>query len=123
MQKKKVIFVEDDAFLSQIFTKALEDAGYDVISPRSAEECLKVSEREKPDLFLLDIILPHMDGFELIEELQKNQNLRQIPILIITNLSNKEDIDKAKSMGVAGYLIKAHTLPADVVAKIQTILN
>ncbi len=123
MEKKKVIFVEDDAFLSQIFTKALDLAGYDVISVSSGEECLKIAEREKPDLFLLDIILPHMDGYELMEELQKNENLRQLPILVITNLSNKEDVDKTKAMGVAGYLIKAHTLPEDVVAKIQSILN
>ncbi|MBD3281901.1 response regulator [Candidatus Uhrbacteria bacterium] len=123
MEKVKIVFIEDDAFLAQIYTKALDQAGYDVALAQNGEEGLKLIEREHPSLILLDILLPHMDGFEVLETLKSRPALQPIPVLVITNLGNKEDVDRAASLGAAGYLIKAHALPKDVVGKIQTILG
>jgi len=122
MEKQKVLFIEDDAFLAKIYTKAIEDAAYDSILAGTGEEGLKLAEREKPSIILLDILLPHMDGFEFLEKIKSNPDLNSIPVLVITNMSGREDVERANSLGAAGYLIKAHTLPKDVVRKIQSIL-
>ncbi len=123
MQKQKILFIEDDAFLARIYTKALDEAGYDISLCSNAEEGVKMLERERPDLILLDILLPHMDGFEFLEQIKANPDSQSIPVLVLTNMGNKEDVDRANQLGVSGYLIKAHTLPKDAVGKIQTILN
>ncbi len=122
MEKKKILFIEDDAFLAQIYTKAIEDASFETILAGTGEEGLKMAEREKPSLILLDILLPHMDGFEVLEQLKANPSLNSIPVLVITNMGGREDVERANSLGAAGYLIKAHTLPKDAVRKIQSIL-
>jgi CheY-like chemotaxis protein len=82
-----------------------------------------LAEREKPAIILLDILLPHMDGFEFLEKIKADPALRSIPILVITNMSGREDVERANSLGATGYLIKAHALPKDVVRKIQSILD
>lgn len=123
MAKEKILFIEDDAFLAQIYTKAIVDASYDVILAGSGEEGLKLAEREQPVMILLDILLPHMDGFEVLEKLKAHPTLSTVPVLVITNMGNREDVERANSMGADGYLIKAHTLPKDVVRKIESIIT
>ncbi len=123
MSKKLILFIEDDAFLTQIYTKALEDAGYEVITATSGEEGIKQAERNAPDLIILDIVLPHAHGYEIMETLKNNQKTSAIPILVLTNMSGQEDVSEASRFGVAGYLIKAHTLPEDVVRKIASLLQ
>jgi DNA-binding response OmpR family regulator len=122
MEKQKVLFIEDDAFLARIYTQAIEEASYEAILAATGEEGLKLAEREKPAIILLDILLPHMDGFEVLEKLKETESLKSIPVLMITNMGGREDVEKANSLGAAGYLIKAHTLPKDVVRKIQSTL-
>lgn len=123
MQKKKILFIEDDAFLAKIYIKALDEAGYETNLCSNAEEGIKMLEREQPDLVLLDILLPRTDGFEFLERIKASPDSQNIPVLALTNMSNKEDVDRANQLGVSGYLIKAHTLPKDAVSKIQTIVG
>jgi CheY-like chemotaxis protein len=122
MDKQKILFIEDDAFLAQIYSKAIEEASYEIMLAGTGEEGLKLAEREKPALILLDILLPHMDGFEVLEKLKANPILNPIPVIIISNMGGREDVERANQLGAASYLIKAHTLPKDTVRKIQAIL-
>ncbi len=123
MNKQLVLFIEDDAFLAQIYSKALEDAGYEVITAMSGEEGIKQAERNLPDLILLDIILPHAHGFEVMENLKSNEKTQDVPVLILSNMSGQEDVSEAARLGAAGYIIKAHALPQDVVRKITSLLE
>ncbi len=123
MNKQTILFIEDDAFLAQIYSKALEDAGYEVITAGTGEEGIKQAERNVPDLILLDIILPHAHGFEVMEHLKTNEKTQAIPILVLTNMSGQEDVSEASRLGAAGYMIKAHALPEEVVRKITSLLQ
>jgi DNA-binding response OmpR family regulator len=123
MNKPIVLFIEDDAFLTRIYSKALEDAGYEVILASTGEEGIKQAERNNPNIILLDIILPHAHGFEIMEHLKTNDKTANIPILVLTNLSGQEDVIEASRLGASAYMIKAHALPEEVVRKIASLLK
>ena len=118
MEKKKILFIEDDAFLAKIYTQAIEEASFETILASSGEDGLKLARRAKPDLILLDILLPHMNGFEVLETLKSDPSLSAIPVLMLTNMATREDVERADSLGATGYLIKAHTLPKEAVKKV-----
>jgi DNA-binding response OmpR family regulator len=84
---------------------------------------LKLAMKEKPDLVLLDLNLPIMDGFQVLEELKKSPDTKDIPVLVLTNYGQKENVDKCLNLGAEDYLIKAHFVPSEVVARIKKILD
>lgn len=117
--------VEDDSFFSAIYARALEADGFDVDVALSAEEGLKQVVKNPPHLILLDLRLhaSGMDGFEFLEHVRNDPSSSAIPVLILTNLGQREDVERAKELGAAGYLIKAHTMPAQAVAEIKSHLH
>lgn len=119
----RVLIVDDDAFLSGIYATKLEMDGFAVLSARDGEEGLKAAAKERPDLILLDVLMPKLDGFEVLKRLKENPETKGIPVIMLTNLGQKEDIEKGMSEGAADYLIKAHFVPAEAVAKIKAILK
>lgn len=122
-KKVKVLIVDDDAFLSGIYATKLELDGFEVATARDGEEGLKAAMREKPDLILLDVLMPKLDGFEVLKRLKADEETKKIPVIMLTNLGQKEDIEKGLQDGAVDYLIKAHFVPAEAVDKIKKVLN
>ncbi|MDD3190479.1 MAG: response regulator [Candidatus Pacebacteria bacterium] len=121
---KKILVVEDEATLQKALIEVLEQAEYEVASALDGERGWELAVEEKPDLILLDIILPKMDGFEVLRNLKGNPETAKIPIIILTNLSDLNDIQKALDLGANTYLVKADFHLEDVLRKIeQTLTN
>ncbi len=122
-KKTKILIVDDDAFLSGIYATKLEIEQFDVVIARDGEEGLKAAAREKPDLVLLDVLMPKLDGFEVLEKLKADPKTKAIPVIMLTNLGQKEDVERAIQEGAADYLIKAHFVPSEAVEKIKNVLK
>jgi len=120
---KKILLVEDDAFVSDIYQTKLAHEGFEVIVSRNGLEAVKKLEELVPDLILLDIIMPYMDGIEVLKKIKSNEALKEIPVILLTNLSEKEKIDEALGIGANDYLIKSHFTPSEVVGKINALLK
>jgi len=117
------MLVEDDKFLSRMYVDKLsQEGGFKIEAWASGEAAWPAILKEKPDLILLDIILLDMNGVQLLKRLKENQELRNIPVLMLTNLNEKDYINEALSLGAEGYLIKAQFTPNEVVDKIKQIL-
>lgn len=108
--KKIVLLVDDDALIVRMYQNKLDQDGYKVKTAFNGEEALIQIMKEKPDLILLDVMMPKMNGVETLKALKKESNTRLIPVIILTNLGdNPEDIENAKSLGALDYLIKSQT--------------
>lgn len=121
--KKKVLIVDDDAFLSGIYATKLELEGFEVVSARDGEEGVKMALKEKPDIILMDVLMPKLDGFEALKRVKGDPETKAIPVIMLTNLGQKEDVEKGLQEGAADYLIKAHFVPAEAVEKIKAVLG
>lgn len=120
--KKAILLVEDDEFLAELYATKLNLEGFKVALASDGDRGLKALKESKPDLVLLDIILPKMDGFELLKKMKADKNLKDVPVILLTNLSQKDEVKKGLELGANDYLIKAHFMPSEVVKKIkQTI--
>lgn len=120
---KKILIIEDDEFLLRMYTAKLTLEGYRVISAVDGDKGIRSAIKHNPDLILLDLILPKKDGFEVLKELKAKSETKNIPVLVLTNLGQKQDIDRCFALGVTDYLIKAHFIPSEVVVKINRILE
>jgi DNA-binding response OmpR family regulator len=120
---KKVLIVEDDQFLRDLIVRKLEDEGFVIFQAIDGEEGLGILREKKPDLVLLDLILPGMDGFEVLKQAKEDKSVAHIPILILSNLGQRDDVDKGVNLGAADYLIKAHFTPSQVVQEINKLLT
>ena len=121
--KKKVLVAEDDPSFSQILSSRLTRAGIEVVKAKDGEEALRVIRETKPDLILLDLILPgKYDGFEVLQKIQEDPTLDNRPIVIISNLGQESDIQRVKQLGAVEYFVKAKTSIDDLIKKIGGIL-
>ncbi len=115
----KILIVEDDKFLQVVLEKKLMEIGYQVIKAFDGEEGLEKVITEKPDLILLDMILPKKSGFLFLEEIKKDPELAKIPVVVMSALAQEEDIKKAFSLGIIDYFVKAKISLDDLVNKIK----
>ena len=122
-KKSKILLVEDDNFLVEMYTTKFELEGFEVISAEDGQKGLDMIKREEPDIILLDILMPKMDGFAVLDALKKDKTTVDIPVILLTNLGQKDDVKKGFEKGAVGYLIKAHFMPSEVVDKIKKILK
>jgi len=120
---KKILIIEDDKLLRKVIGKKLVMENYKVVEAMDGEEGLKFSESEQPDLILLDLVLPEIDGFEVLARLKKNPNTLKIPVIILSNLGDEEKVEKGLKLGAVDYLIKAQLNPGDIINKIKKVLN
>ncbi|MDP4010365.1 MAG: response regulator transcription factor [Candidatus Spechtbacteria bacterium] len=120
---KKILLVEDDPFLSEIYITKFEEAGYVVEVADDGEKGFQKIKTSNPDIVLLDIILPKMTGLEILESAKRDNALKDIPVIILSNLGSDDDTNKALELGAKGYLIKSQYTPSEVVAKVEEILN
>ncbi len=121
--KKTILLVEDDAFLAGIYVTKLGLEGFTVLQAADGAAGLAMARQELPDLVLLDILIPKMDGFAVLEALKKDAKTAGIPVVMLTNLGQKEDVDRGLALGAADYLIKAHFVPAETVSRIKKVLK
>lgn len=119
----KILVIEDDTFLRELIVQKLDQEGYDVEEAVDGKEGVKQALAQKPDIILLDLILPGIDGFEVLRQLKEDEALAPIPVLILSNLGQKEDIDKGMKLGAKDFLIKAHFTPGEIIEKIKNILG
>ena len=120
---KTILIVEDDKFLRELIAKKLIKENFEVSEAIDGEEGIKKIKEEKPDLILLDLILPGIDGFEVLSQMKKESTLASIPVIILSNLGQKEDVEKGLKMGAVDYLIKAHFTPGEIIDKIKATLR
>jgi DNA-binding response OmpR family regulator len=119
----KVLLVEDDPFLSNLLKVRLQKENVDVVLARDGEEALKKIEEDKPGLVLLDLILPKKSGFEILEKVSTDPQLKDMPIIILSNLGQTSDIQRGKELGAIEYYVKAKISIDDLVGKIKTFLS
>ena len=120
---KKILIIEDDSFLSEMYSTKLIQEGFETEIAINGKQGIDKIKDIKPDLVLLDIVLPKMDGFEILESVKKDPELKNIPIVLLTNLGQKNEIEKGLSLGADEYIIKAHFTPTAVVTKIKEVLK
>lgn len=121
--KKRILLVEDDKLLSELYSTKLTENGFEVEIALDGEEGLKKIKESKPDLVLLDIVLPKKDGFEILQAMNDDGSINSNVVIALTNLGQKEEVDKGMRLGAKDYIIKAHFTPTEVLAKIRKYLN
>jgi len=119
----KILIIEDDNFLLSLIVEKFTQLGFDAEAAADGEEGLNKILNNKYDLILLDMILPKMDGFKVLEEVKKNQSLKNLPIIVTSNLYDKNDIDRALSLGASDYIIKAYNSPENIVDRVKAFLQ
>ena len=115
----KILVVEDDEFLTKIYKMTLNQEGHSVTTTKDGYEGLKALKENKPDIILLDLLLPQKDGFEFLKEVKEDKKFKNIPVLILTNLGQESDVKKAKALGADDYIIKANVEIEDVIKKVN----
>ncbi len=120
---KKILIIEDDKFLRELVVKKLKDEGYQTEGAVDGEEGLEKVKKNPPDLILLDLILPGVDGFEVLSKIKEEATLSSIPVIILSNLGQKEEVEKGLKLGAVDYLIKAHFTPGEIIEKIKAVLK
>lgn len=120
---KKILFIEDESALQKTFGEVLTKEGYEMISALDGKTGLRLAKEKKPDLILLDLILPRMHGFDVLKELKEDEKTKDIPIIILTNLENAEDIQKALELGARTYLVKANYTLEEVIRKVKETIE
>ena len=118
----KVLIIEDDEFLSSLVKARLEKEGYEVRRVFDGLEAFELLREYTPDMIILDLIMPRMSGFELLEAISVDAQLNRIPVVTLTNLGQEEDIQKAKTLGVREYFIKARTSIDEIVKTVKNIV-
>ena len=118
----KILFIEDDPLIVKIYTTRLTADGYQVFSAENGEEGLKVAEKEIPDIIILDVMMPKIDGFGVLEKLRAHEQLKSKPVLVYSNLGQDEEIERAKKMGATEFIVKANLSPTEMVEKIKQYL-
>lgn len=123
MEKKKILVVEDDSVLRDVLIEKLGKSGYMVTGAEDGEVAMEEMKKEKPDLVLLDILMPKKNGMEVMEEMSKDDLLKTIPIIVVSNSGQPVEIDRAKRLGARDFLIKAVFEPNEVLDKVNVILK
>lgn len=119
----KILIVEEDKFLRELAANKIREAGYEMVEAANGQQGVEKAQQEKPNLILLDIVLPELDGYEVLRQLKEQEATKEIPVVMLSNLGGKEDVEKALSLGAADYLVKAHVTPEEIVEKIGKVLR
>jgi len=119
----KILFIEDETALQRTLSAVMEQAGHIVTNAYDGENGLELAQEAVPDLILLDLILPKMDGFSVLEKLKGNEKTKNIPVIVLTNLESVDDVEKVIGLGATTYLVKANYDLDDIAGKINEVLR
>ena len=122
-KKVHVLLVEDDTFLANIYKTKFDMEGFKVSVAENGQAGYDDAKKKNPDIILLDILLPKLDGFAVLQKLKADTDVKDIPVILLTNLGQKDDVSKGLDMGAEDYLIKAHFKPSEVVDKVKEVLK
>ncbi|MDD5433215.1 MAG: response regulator [Candidatus Pacebacteria bacterium] len=118
----KILIVEDDKFLRELINRKLQSENFETVLAADGESALDLASSQGPDVILLDLILPGINGFEVLSKIKADEATKTIPVIILSNLGQKDDIDKGIGAGAVDYLVKAHFTPNEIVEKINQTL-
>ncbi len=119
---KKILLVEDEPMLSNLLRQRLEKESFVVTTAHDGNEAVEILKKEKPDLILMDIILPKMSGFEVMEAMKGDPAIQAAPVVVVSNLGQESDVERGQSLGAVGYFVKAQMSVEDLVSKIKEFL-
>lgn len=119
---QKILIIEDDNMIRDMYTLKCSQEGFEVVAADNGEDGLAKAKSEHPDMILLDIILPKMDGFTVLKNVKEDESLKQVPVIMLTNLGQDGDVKKGLELGAVDYLIKANHTPQQVVDKVKSLL-
>lgn len=122
-QGKKILLVEDDKTLLDMYTLKFKQEGFVILTATDGLAGLEMAKKEKPAVILLDIMMPKMDGFAVLKELKKDPSTKNAPVLMLSNLGQKSDMEKGKKLGASDYVVKASMTPTQVVDKVKSYLK
>ena len=120
---KTILFIEDESALQKTFGEILSQEGYEMISALDGETGFDLAKLKKPDLILLDLVLPKLHGFEVLKQLKQNSETKEIPVIVLTNLEGMADVQKALDLGATTYLVKAQYRLEEIVEKVKKALS
>ncbi|HNZ84204.1 MAG TPA: response regulator, partial [Candidatus Pacearchaeota archaeon] len=120
---KKILFVEDEASLQRAIGESLKKAGYEVLSAIDGQQAMDQIKSQNFDLIVLDIVLPRIDGFEVLKKIKSDPEKKDIPVLVLTNLETSGDVQKALELGATNYLVKANYSLEQMIEKINSMLQ
>lgn len=121
--KIPILIIEDDKFLRELLSRKLENSGFSISVAIDGKEALKKIKEEEYKIILLDLVLPGIDGFEILRQIKKDPKASKVQVIILSNLGQQEEVEKGLKLGAADYLIKAHFTPDEIISKIENILN
>jgi len=122
LQKKLILVAEDDLFYANIYNAKLTAEGFEVVIAHNGDETIKFIQGRKPDILLLDLIMPEKDGFQTLEELRFNETTKDLKVIVLSNLGQEEDIKRAKAYGVLDYIVKSDISIQNLVKVIKDAL-
>ncbi|OGL85985.1 hypothetical protein A3I40_00430 [Candidatus Uhrbacteria bacterium RIFCSPLOWO2_02_FULL_48_12] len=122
-EKTKVLIVEDDSMILDMYVHKFEQEGFMVFHLDRGDGVVELAAKEQPHIILLDVIMPGLDGFSVLQELKVNSQTKNIPVVMLTNLGQDEDKTKGLTMGAIGYILKSNMTPGDVVKKAREFLK
>lgn len=122
LEGRKIMWVEDDQFLSDLIARKLSQQKSQLLFSRTGEEALKVLEQDQPDVILLDLLLPGISGFDVLKAVKSNNKLKDIPVIILSNFTQNNEIERTRAMGADRFLTKATVVLDDIVKEIQNVL-
>lgn len=120
---KKILYIEDETHLRKMLADLMRQAGFEVFEAPDGELGLKIISEEKPDLVLLDLILPKKDGFDILSEMRAKEETKNMPVVVLTNLEEKFDIERTMSYNVRAYWVKTNYKPEEIVEKVKEIFK
>mgnify|MGYP003796544629 CR=1 FL=1 len=123
MKTKRILIVEDDSFLQGLEADKLEKTGYSVITASTGEEAMKKINDPEIDLVLLDLILPNFDGLEILKKIRNSEHLKNVPVIVFSNLSEEKDQEKAKDLGANDFMVKSNFTLDELIEHINTALK
>jgi len=120
---KSILLIEDDPFIAEIYSTKLKEEGFEVDTVQEGKSAFKIIKEKKPDLLLLDVVLPNIDGWEILRKVKQTPELSHIKIIILSNLEERPEIEKGFQLGADKYLVKAHYTPKDVICEVKKVLT
>ena len=122
-QNKTVLIIDDDPFILDMYVLKFKQSGFHIEIARDGKEGLQKIKEMKTDVVLLDVVMPILDGFEVLQDLNKKNLLGETRVILLTNLGQKDDVERGLNLGAKDYVIKAHFTPSEVVEKVKSVLQ